>query len=119
MFNTLDYTKKLEAVDVPRSQAEAHVQMLTDVIQTNLATKQDMKDLTADLSGEMKSLATELRGEMKGLATELRGEMKALGTDLRGDMERLESRLLIKLGITMGAMITVATGVIALIIKSH
>ena len=45
MFNSLKYVKRLEEVGLPRHQAEAQVEMLTDIIQTDLATKQDIKDL--------------------------------------------------------------------------
>lgn len=45
MFNTLMYAKKLESVGLPREQAEAHVQIIADVIEEQLATKQDLKEL--------------------------------------------------------------------------
>ena len=98
MHDTLGYVKRLEAVGIPRAQAEAQVQIMSEVIDTNLATKQDLKDL-----------ATELRTEMKDLKTELRVEM----TDIRTDMARLEDRLTIKLG----TMMVVSVSALAAIIK--
>ena len=44
MFNTLSYTKKLEAAGVSRKQAETHVFMIAEVIEDSLATKQDIKN---------------------------------------------------------------------------
>ena len=38
MFNTLQYAKKLEAVGVSREQAEAHIQIIADIIEGDLAT---------------------------------------------------------------------------------
>jgi len=45
MFNTLSYAKKLEEVGLPREQAEAHVQIIADIIEGELATKQDLREL--------------------------------------------------------------------------
>ncbi|HEY8280417.1 MAG TPA: DUF1640 domain-containing protein [Bdellovibrionota bacterium] len=45
MFNALNYTKKLESAGIPREHAEAHAQMMAEVIEDNLATKQDLKEL--------------------------------------------------------------------------
>ncbi len=45
MFKSLRYTKKLEEVGLTREQAETHIEIMTEIIETNLATKQDIKDL--------------------------------------------------------------------------
>ena len=49
MFNTLKYAKKLEGVGITREQAEAHVQIISEIVEGDLATKQDMKDLKDEL----------------------------------------------------------------------
>jgi hypothetical protein len=60
MFDTLGYAKKLENAGVIREHAEAHVRVLADVINGNLATKEDIRDLRnidiRDLKHEMKEL---------------------------------------------------------------
>lgn len=43
MFNTLTYAKKLEDAGVPRPQAEAQVQVLAEIVEGELATKNDIK----------------------------------------------------------------------------
>ena len=53
MFNSLKYAKQLEGVGLPREQAEAHVQIMTEIVETSLATKQDLKDLKTDLESRM------------------------------------------------------------------
>jgi hypothetical protein len=45
MFNTLKYARKLEASGIPREQAEVHVQIIADIVEGDLATKQDLKEL--------------------------------------------------------------------------
>lgn len=42
MFNTLMYAKKLEEAGVARQQAEAHVQVIAEILEVNLATKEDI-----------------------------------------------------------------------------
>jgi hypothetical protein len=45
MYNSLKYAKILENAGFSREQAEVQVQMITEIIEANLATKQDIKDL--------------------------------------------------------------------------
>jgi hypothetical protein len=55
MYDSLKYAKKLEEAGVSREQAEVHIQIMTEIIETNLATKQDLKDLSAELRYEIES----------------------------------------------------------------
>lgn len=64
MFNTLLYTKKLEAVGIKRDIAEAHIQILAEVVEKDMATKQDLRELEyrltiriAAINGAMITLA--------------------------------------------------------------
>lgn len=45
MFNTLKYARKLEAVGISRDQAEAHIQIIAEIIEGDVATKADLKEL--------------------------------------------------------------------------
>jgi hypothetical protein len=45
MFNTLRYAKRLEEVGVSRNQAEAHIQIIAEIVEDDVATKQDLKEL--------------------------------------------------------------------------
>jgi hypothetical protein len=45
MFNTLKYTKQLEQAGFSREQAEAHIQIMAEMVEDSLATKQDLKEL--------------------------------------------------------------------------
>ena len=49
MFNTLKYAKKLEEVGMTRAQAETHVEIIAEVIEDQLATKDDMKQMKNEL----------------------------------------------------------------------
>lgn len=80
MFNTLKYSKALEATGVSREQAEAHVQMMAEIVEDELATKQDVKDL-------------------------------------KNELQQLEYRLIIKMGVLVGTIVTLAIAVTAAITK--
>lgn len=126
MFDSLMYAKKLEEAGLTREQAEAHVQMLTDVVNSNLATRQDLKDLRGDLRADIARVRTELKTEIAQVRTELkteiaevRTELKAEIADLRNElraetaglhaeMRALEYRMTIKLGTIVSLAIGVA-----------
>jgi len=67
MFNSLKYVKQLEEAGVSREQAEVHLQIMTEIIETNLATKQDVKDLRTEIN--------ELRIEMRNGFVQLEQKM--------------------------------------------
>jgi hypothetical protein len=49
MFNTLMYAKKLEEAGVSRLQAEAHVQIIAEIVEGDLATKSDIRELKYEM----------------------------------------------------------------------
>ena len=48
-FDTLAYTKKLKAAGVPENQAEVQAEALAEIVQSRLATKQDVIDIRKDI----------------------------------------------------------------------
>jgi hypothetical protein len=49
MNNSLKYVKILEGSGITREQAEAHVQMISEILEDDLATKQDVHNLKQDI----------------------------------------------------------------------
>lgn len=49
MLHTLKYVKTLEQAGISRNQAEAHVQIIAEVAEESLATKQDIKELKDEM----------------------------------------------------------------------
>jgi hypothetical protein len=49
MNNSLKYVKILESSGITREQAEAHVQMISEILEDDLATKQDVHNLKQDI----------------------------------------------------------------------
>ena len=52
-FDTLSYVKKLEKAGVPDAQAEAHAQAIAGLIDEELATKRDLKELEMRLKHDL------------------------------------------------------------------
>jgi hypothetical protein len=90
-FDGLGYAKRLRERGLPHDLAEAHAEAARDFIMAELVTKSDL-------------LATEQR-----LQTEFRASVAAL----RASIETLTLRLTVRLG----AMLVVAIGALATILK--
>ena len=64
MFNTLRYARILEAAGVLREQAEAHVQIIAEIVEGDLTTKQDLKDLEFRLIIKLSAVVVTVAGLM-------------------------------------------------------
>lgn len=80
MNNPLKYVRILEGTGVTREQAEAHVQLIAEITEGELATKLDIANLKQDVRNvELKLDASVERLEHKMLQLEYRMTIK-LGT---------------------------------------
>jgi gas vesicle protein len=93
MYDTLKYAKKLIATGIPQNQAEAQIEIMSDLVDKNFATNASVEKLGNDVRSEMRELGTELRSEIKELGVELRSEIKELGVELRSEMRELGTQL--------------------------
>ncbi len=89
MFNSLKYAKILEDAGLPRNQAETHIQILSDVIGEDMATKDDIRRL------EDKMIS----------------ELQRIDSKMTFGFQSLEHRMTLKLGGLMAAFL--ATGLTA------
>lgn len=66
MNNALKYVKMLEGTGITREQAEIQIQIISEILEGDLATKQDIKDLNAKFESiEHKILQSEYRMTIK------------------------------------------------------
>lgn len=129
MFNAFKLTKQLEQAGFTREQAESQIQMVTEIVEGDLATKQDihllrndsektivllrhdMERIESSLRSDMEKMETSLRSDMEKMEVSIRVDMKKMEASLRHDMQQLENRIIIKLGtlfvIGFSTMITV------------
>lgn len=131
MFNSLKYAKKLEEAGVPREQAETHLMILSEVMESNLATKQNLKDLSADLRSEVAEQGRSLRAEISLVRQELKAEISSVHQELKAEISELRSEMrtgfqLIdakfiqleqRMTIKLGAIVSIALGVMLTISK--
>jgi hypothetical protein len=102
IFDSLGYAKRLRDGGVPQAQAEAHAEAARDFIMVELATKSDLLALKSDLQTMKQELQTELRTRASELQTEFRNGLEAQS---------------LRLTVRLGAMIVVAIGALATILK--
>lgn len=55
-FDTLAWAKKLEKAGIPSEQAGAQVEMLSEVIENNVCTKQDLAEVKKDIVLEIEKI---------------------------------------------------------------
>jgi hypothetical protein len=105
IFDSLGYAKRLRDGGVPQQQAEAHAEAARDFIMVELATKADL----LATKQELRSSIDELRTELRTSVTELRGSI----AELRNNIDTQSLRLTVRLG----AMLAVAIGALAALLK--
>ena len=98
MNNALKYVKILEGTGITREQAEAHVQIISDILEGDLVTKQDLLNSENSLKTELVRLESNLSNSIQQL------DHKMLQT---------ECRMTIKLG----SIVTLAIGTVAAMVK--
>jgi hypothetical protein len=106
-FDSLEYAKRLRDGGVPQDQAEAHAEAARDFIMVELATKADL--LTMATKADLLATKQELRSSIDELRTELRTSI----VELRNNIDTQSLRLTVRLG----AMLVVAIGALAAILK--
>jgi hypothetical protein len=118
-FDTLKFARRLKEAGMDPHLAEEQAEALAEVLSAKFDTLVEKRDLAelrqellreiASLRQEMESANAALRKDMEASDAALRQEMEAI----RKEMQLLEQRLIIKLG----AMLVVATGVLATLMK--
>jgi len=126
-FDTLAFAKKLRGAGYTDAQAEAlaeaQVEVFQRMLESTLATKDDIKEVKAEikevkaeieaLKAEIGQVKTELHGEIGKLKTELHGEIGKLKTELHGEIVQAVKDM----KIWFGSMLVVAVTAIATLTK--
>ena len=122
-FDTYAAVKKLKEAGFTEQQAEAQTALLMDVIAGELATKHDIEAVKHDIEAvkhdieaiklDIENVRAELKRDIETLRAELKRDIETLRADMKHDMKELELRLTIKLG----AMLALAVGAVATLVK--
>ncbi len=68
-FDALKYVDTLRKAGIPDKQAEAQVRVLNEIIDSNLATKRDIKELERDIKQDIKELEQRIVIKLGSLLT--------------------------------------------------
>jgi hypothetical protein len=127
MNNALKYVKILETTGVSREQAEAHVQIISEFLEADLATKQDLlnfetrqKVSTDHLENSILILDSKLKASVERLDTKIDDLAVRLDTKIDDAVEKLEHKILqseYRMTIRLGSMITIVIATATAIIK--
>ncbi len=121
-FNAFKYVENLREAGVPDKQAEAHLRVLHDIVESNLATKRDIKELEQKMELEINEVKrdikefeqkmeleiNEIKRDIQELKNELKRDIKELEQKIEFNIKELEQRMTIKLG----ALIVVTIGIL-------
>jgi hypothetical protein len=122
-FDSLGYAKRLRDGGVPQDQAEGHAEAVRDFIMAELVSKSDLLATKLELRASMTELQTDLRTTNQELRTtkqELQAELRVTKQELKTEISELRTRIdtqALRLTVRLGAMIVVALGALATILK--
>lgn len=94
MYSAFKHSKLLEEAGFSRHQAEIQVQVITEIIEGDLATKQDLKNLEHSTRQDLKNLEISTKQDLKNLENSTKQDLKSL----ENKIQQLEYRIIIKLG---------------------
>ncbi len=109
MFSEQNLATKRDIAELKREIKELDVALRTEIKQLEVALCTEIKQLDDALHTEIKQLDVGLRAEIKQLDVKI----EQIRSDLTRDLKELEYRMTIKLG----AMLVVAVGVMATLVK--
>ena len=145
-FDSLAFAKRLRDGGVPNTEAEVHAEAAREFIMAELVTKSDLEATRSGLEASMESGRRELqtsidalrrefqisidtlrrdteaslastRTELKAMIMVLSDDMKAMRREFAASLDHRDARLLLRVGIMMGSMLTLGFGIMALLIK--
>lgn len=108
-IDTLAITKRLRASGYTEAQAEVQAEIWAEIIERNLASKRDLKDIEVSLRKEMREIEASLKRDIAQLDLKI----ESVRAELKRDIKESEQRLTTKLG----GMLVVGISIISVLIK--
>lgn len=99
MFDVISYMKRLQAAGVTEAVATIQAEALAEVIENDLVTKKDLKDLSQELRTEMQLLEQRLDHKIDHQINQLDRRMDKLENQL----DKVTYQLTIRLGSLLAA----------------
>jgi len=125
VFNTLKYATMMEEVGFSRAEAETSVKIWVEIMEDNLASKQDIQELKQDMldlaaatKQDLKDHAATTKQDISDLRTELQQEIHDLATvmnenflKLGKEIQACELRLTVRMSAVAVAIIGILTAI--------
>ena len=92
-FDPLQYVKRLEAVGFTREQAEAQAETFLTIVQEQLVSKQDVKEIEAQLTSHIKEIEAQLTSHIKEIEAQLTSRIKEVEVQLTGHIKEVDAQL--------------------------
>ena len=77
-FDTLSYAKKLQAAGFTQEQAEVQAETFLAIVQEQLVSKRDLKEVEKELSVKIEDVRKELKVDIEKVRYEIEGTKKDL-----------------------------------------
>ena len=101
-FNALKYVEELRNAGMPEKQAEAQIRVLNEVVDSELASKQNVETVREELKRDIKEL------ELK---------IETVREELKRDIKELELRLTHTLTVRLGGLMALGIILIGILVK--
>ena len=101
-FNALKYVEELRNAGMPEKQAEAQIRVLNEVVDSELASKQNVETVREELKRDIKEL------ELK---------IETVREELKRDIKELELRLTHTLTMRLGGLMALGIILIGILVK--
>lgn len=111
LFDTLSYAKKLQAAGFTQAQAEVQAETFLSIVQEQLVSKRDLKEVEKELTIKIETVRNELKVDIEKVRLEIENVRKDLGTEIANVNMKiaLSTR---DLKIWFGSMLVVTVGVL-------
>jgi predicted phage-related endonuclease len=91
--NTLAIAKRMTEAGFTPKQAETHAELMAEIVESDLATKRDLKDVETKLTRDIKEVEAKLSRDIKELDVKLSREIKEVEARLSRDIKELDVKL--------------------------
>ncbi len=106
-FDTLSAAEALEAAGITPGHARAIIGQMNRVVDENVATKADVRQLETALKADVKQLEVALKGELNTKIAEVKGELKEDIAEVKGELKAEITHSTNRAIYTLGGLVTV------------
>ncbi len=92
-FNAINYTKRLQEAGMPQKQADILAEEFSCVIDNNLVTKDDLKNVEQRLDNKIDNVETVLSSKISSIDLKLSEKINSIDTKLSAKIGSVDTKL--------------------------